>query len=160
MSTRIVNPNNQNSSKLPEMIICTYKSLELPKGVVQMILPEDTDEPTGFNKIMRTQQANIYGFLSRTDSFVDNKGIDKILNTFRKYPLINFVYADLIFSNGQKLCLPSYPSIRTISRYKAPLFFRQSKELFTSNDLYFHNMILNLVNTSIGYHMADYIFQV
>ena len=50
MSTRTINPNNQNASILSEMIVCTYTSLALPKGVVQMIIPEDTSEPVGFNK--------------------------------------------------------------------------------------------------------------
>lgn len=149
MSSRTTSPNLQSSLVLPKIILGTYEKINnLSKNIEQIILSKDTLEPIAFNQILKTTKAQIYGFLSRIDK-VNSKCIENAINIFDRYPMINFVYIDV-----HRQLLPSFriPMLDVI--YQAPVFFKQTQELFDEKSTtYFNDMILNLSKISIGYQI-------
>jgi hypothetical protein len=96
MSSSIVDTNNSNSIILSKVVIATYQELDIPDNIEQVILEPNVPEPEGFNYVLQNNKAQIFGFLSRYDSFADKNSLTKILKVFEIYPFVNYVYGDAI----------------------------------------------------------------
>lgn len=155
-----INTNNQTIPQFSDIVLCTYSEQPVPAYVNQIIIDESTYEPVAFNHIINeNKNAQLFGFLSRNDSFVNEQSFQEIIKCFEEHLYINFVYADKLLNDNIKVFLPSMPYDNSI--IDTPVFLKQP--LFKFNEqpknIYFDSMIKNMFQTSLGYHIPKCIIK-
>lgn len=164
MPTRISNSNMSNAIVLPKIVIASYTSHNLSNhNITEIILDSDIPESIAFNKVLETNKAQIYGFLSRYDSFINDSAILKILDIFNQFDFVNFVYSDIISIGKnfeQKQFLPSNLNEHNNIVCLSPIFIRGLKPKFNEKlkSFYFHDMLYRLHQMSFGHHIADFLY--
>lgn len=158
--------NKSNMSKFPKIVLVAYHKQEVPDGIELIVLPEEIHEPAGFNRVLSTQQATAYGFLSRHDKFVNIEACAKIANLLVTRPYINFVYGDTVVTGNdfrQQYYFPStvFNMDNRNMMMVTPIFMRSNHVRFNEElkHLYFHHMIHTLNTFSLGIHIPECLFE-